>query len=85
MRLGRCAEVERGKAAALLEEDHCGKGGDRENEHKPFEIVALEPAGEMQNEYYDCDHVEAVKSHALSPWAFSPGVKNKPKRYAITA
>jgi hypothetical protein len=72
-------------AAGLLEENHCGKGGNGENQHKPFEIIALEPAGEMQNQYYDCDHVKAVKSHALSPRAFSPGVKNKPKRCAITA
>jgi hypothetical protein len=61
-----------GNAAGLLEENHCGKGGNGENQDKPFEIVPLEPAGEMQNQYYDRDDVKAVKSHALSPRAFIP-------------
>jgi len=39
-------------------EDCCGDG-----QNHPFQIVPLEPAGEVQNQYDECDNVESVKRH----------------------
>jgi hypothetical protein len=59
--------------SGLLEENNGRKRRHGEREHYPIQVVALEPAGKMQDEDNDCDYVECVKSHiVLTPRSRSP-------------
>ena len=49
----------------LLEKDNGGKRCNGKNEHDPFQIVAREPAGKVEDEDDDRDDVKGVKSHIL--------------------
>jgi hypothetical protein len=52
-----------GQLNGLLQEDDRRENGDGKDQHDPFNVIALEPASEMQNQNYDCDGVKGVKKH----------------------
>ncbi|MEO7728309.1 MAG: hypothetical protein ABIS45_13730 [Burkholderiales bacterium] len=51
----------------LLQEDNGREDGNSQDKHEPLKIVALEPAGEVQNQNDDCDDVKGVKHVFFSP------------------
>jgi hypothetical protein len=50
----------------LFQENNGGKNRDGEDQHEPLKIVALEPAGEVQNQDDNRDGIKSIK-HGFSP------------------
>ena len=51
----------------LSQKQHNRKHRNRENQHQPLKIVALQPACEVQNQNDDRNDIEGVERHFFSP------------------
>jgi hypothetical protein len=48
---------------SLFQENDRGEGAGSQHQNQPLQIIASEPAREMQNQDHNCDCVKGVKPH----------------------